>query len=309
MSPTLSADFEARVARALQPRMHSLGLSDALAELSARHATRPVEIRKEEEGGAAVLRLGTASLPLPSHVARPDLVPQIGFRENLMHLRLLEEIARDLMAGERAILLIGNQGTGKNKLADRLLQLLRCEREYMQLHRDSTVQSLTVEASLSGGAVVWRDSPLVLALTHGRVLMLDEADKAPLEVVAVLKSLLADGQMLLSDGRRVLSAAAASAGAAGDLIIHEDFRVLALANRPGFPFLGNDFFKECGSLFASHVVDNPDAVSQLEIMRSHAPSVPHQIMRRLVAAFDELRGLVRDGLLSYPFPEPSLNLP
>lgn len=47
----------------------------------------------------------------------------------------------------------GNQGTGKNKLADRLLQLLRREREYMQLHRDSTVQSLTVEATLVGGAI------------------------------------------------------------------------------------------------------------------------------------------------------------
>ena len=99
-----------------------------------------------------------------------------------MHLRLLEHMALDLAAGERAILLIGNQGTGKNKLADRLLEILGREREYMQLHRDSTVQSLTVEASLIGGAVKWRDSPLVLALRYGRVLMLDEADKAPLEV-------------------------------------------------------------------------------------------------------------------------------
>ena len=41
------------------------------------------------------------------------------------------------------------------------------------------------------------------ALRHGRVLVLDEADKAPLEVTAVLKSLLSDGQMLLSDGRHV----------------------------------------------------------------------------------------------------------
>ena len=112
-----------------------------------------------------------------------------------------QDMAADLAAGERALLLIGNQGTGKNKLADRLLQLMRREREYMQLHRDSTVQSLTVEATLVGGEIQWRDSPLVQALRHGRVLVLDEADKAPLEVTAVLKSLLADGQMLLSDGR------------------------------------------------------------------------------------------------------------
>ena len=33
-----------------------------------------------------------------------------------------------------------------------------------------------------GGRLVWEDSPLVRALEHGRVLVLDEADKCPLEV-------------------------------------------------------------------------------------------------------------------------------
>ena len=38
------------------------------------------------------------------------------------------------------LLLIGNQGVGKNKLADRFLELINRPREYLQLHRDSTVQ-------------------------------------------------------------------------------------------------------------------------------------------------------------------------
>ena len=42
------------------------------------------------------------------------------------------------------------------------------------------------------------------AVTEGRALVIDEADKAPLEVVAVLKSLVEDGQLLLADGRRIL---------------------------------------------------------------------------------------------------------
>ena len=50
---------------------------------------------------------------------------------------------RDLVEGERHLLLIGNQGTGKNKLADHLLALLHWEREYTQLHRDTTVGGLT----------------------------------------------------------------------------------------------------------------------------------------------------------------------
>ena len=191
-----------------------------------------------------VVRIGRVQLPRHAP-SRPELVPQISFTDNPMHLAILEEMAVDLAAGERALLLIGNQGTGKNKLADRLLQLLGREREYMQLHRDSTVQSLTVEPTLIGGEIVWRDSPLVQAVRHGRVLVVDEADKAPLEVVAILKSLLADGEMLLSDGRSITACAAppGKAGAAEDIQIHDNFRVIALANRPGFPFLGNDFFQ------------------------------------------------------------------
>ena len=36
------------------------------------------------------------------------------------------------------------------------------------------------------------------------------------------------------------------------------------ADRPGFPFLGNDFFAECGDVFSCHVIDNPDPASQVE---------------------------------------------
>ena len=65
-----------------------------------------------------------------------------------------------------------------------MLQLLGREREYIQLHRDTTVQTLTLAPSLEDGVVKWMDSPLVKAVQHGRVLLVDEADKAPLEVGA-----------------------------------------------------------------------------------------------------------------------------
>jgi MoxR-like ATPase len=76
-------------------------------------------------------------------------------------------------------------GTGKNKLTDHLLSTLHWEREYVQLHRDSTVQSLTAVPVLHGGTVTWMDSPLVQAAVAGRVCVVDEADKAPLEVIGV----------------------------------------------------------------------------------------------------------------------------
>lgn len=46
--------------------------------------------------------------------------------------------------------------------------------------------------------------PLVKAMTHGQVIMIDEVDKAPTEVVCVLKGLLEDGEIQLPDGRRFI---------------------------------------------------------------------------------------------------------
>ena len=111
----------------------------------------------------------------------------------------------------------------------------------MQLHRDTSVASLTQTPSLVDGELIWEDSPLVRALTHGRVLVLDEADKAPLEVVCVLRSLIEEGRMLLADGRRVVPAG--SPPRPRTLPLADGFRVIVLANRPGYPFLGNDFFE------------------------------------------------------------------
>jgi hypothetical protein len=59
---------------------------------------------------------------------------------------------------------------------------MRREREYIQLHRDTTVPTLTLNPSLLDGRIVWEDSPLVRAMSSGHVLVVDEFDKAPVEV-------------------------------------------------------------------------------------------------------------------------------
>ena len=73
-------------------------------------------------------------------------------RQVRRHVDVLREMLRDWALGHH-LLLIGNQGVGKNKLADRLLQLLVAEREYVQLHRDTTVQSLTLAPTVEDGKV------------------------------------------------------------------------------------------------------------------------------------------------------------
>lgn len=51
------------------------------------------------------------------------------------------------------------------------MHLLGWEREYMQLHRDTTVQSLTVTPALRDGVISYDDSPVVNAVKYGRILV------------------------------------------------------------------------------------------------------------------------------------------
>jgi len=46
----------------------------------------------------------------------------------------MEDMLKDFLLGEH-LLLVGNQGVGKNKIIDRFLFLLNRPREYLQLHR------------------------------------------------------------------------------------------------------------------------------------------------------------------------------
>jgi len=47
------------------------------------------------------------------------------------------------------------------------------------------------------------------------------------------------------------------------IVRHPDFRMMVLANRPGFPFLGNDFFASIGDMFSCHAIDNPNLNSEM----------------------------------------------
>ncbi|KAJ8571693.1 hypothetical protein ON010_g5139 [Phytophthora cinnamomi] len=255
-----------------------------------------------EEGG--YLYIGDTSYPIQSP-NNPELVPQPHYFDIPKHTQCMQAMLQDVVAGQKHMLLIGNQGVGKNKLADRLLQLLQQEREYIQLHRDTTVQTLTLVPTLIDGRIEWEDSPLVRAVKTGRTLIVDEADKAPLEVVCVLKGLIEDGEMLLGNGKRLIDPAKVTIEEWHDeeniVELHPNFRMWVLANRPGFPFLGNNFFREIGDIFASHAIDNPDEESELSLLTAYAPSVPVDILRRLCRAFAELRELVENGTITYPY--------
>lgn len=230
----------------------------------------------------------------------PMLIPNVVFHENPAHTAILKEMLKDYQLGDH-LLLIGNQGVGKNKLADYFLQLLQLPREYIQLHRDSTVQSLTTTPAIKDGVLTFEDSALVKAVREGTILVVDEADKAPTYVTAVLKSLVEDGQMVLGDGRRIISKESDIQDSENYIMVHPNFRMLVLANRPGYPFLGNDFYREIGDVFSCHAVDNPDMKSEMFLLRKYGPNVSEDLLAKLSSAFTDLRKLTDEGLISYPY--------
>uniref|UniRef100_A0A8C0G0E2 VWFA domain-containing protein n=1 Tax=Chelonoidis abingdonii TaxID=106734 RepID=A0A8C0G0E2_CHEAB len=265
----------------------------------------PDDIRKQEEKDYSCeihngfLRIGSATMPVynPSEKMK---VPDVLFYENTQHMMVMEDMLKDFLLGEH-LLLVGNQGVGKNKIVDRFLHLLNRPREYLQLHRDTTVQSLTLQPSVTDGHITYEDSPLVKSVKLGHILVIDEADKAPTNVTCILKTLVESGEMVLSDGRRLVANPANVDGRENVIVIHPDFRMIVLANRPGFPFLGNDFFGTLGDIFSCHAVDNPKPQSELAMLRQYGPDVPEQILQKLVAAFGELRSLADQGIINYPY--------
>lgn len=104
---------------------------------------------------------------------------------------------------------------------------------------------MTSQQTVIDGVLQIEDSPLVKAVKEGYVLVIDEADKAPAHVTCVLKNLVETGNMRLADGRQIIS----NANNINDdtmIVLHPDFRMIVLANRPGFPFLGNNLFSTLG---------------------------------------------------------------
>ncbi|GAB5566369.1 von Willebrand factor A domain-containing protein 8 isoform X1 [Prionailurus iriomotensis] len=274
-------------------------LADAAIEISADNNQEPELEDYQCEVASGSLRIGAVTAPIYNARERMK-VPDVLFYDNIQHMIVMEDMLKDFLLGEH-LLLVGNQGVGKNKIVDRFLHLLNRPREYIQLHRDTTVQTLTLQPSVKDGLIVYEDSPLVKAVKLGHVLVVDEADKAPTNVTCILKTLVENGEMILADGRRIVANSANVNGRENVIVIHPDFRMIVLANRPGFPFLGNDFFGTLGDIFSCHAVDNPKPHSELEMLRQYGPDVPEPILQKLVAAFGELRSLADQGTINYPY--------
>lgn len=151
-------------------------------------AEQPAAVRVDER--AEVLRL-----PVGEVVVRPNgeayLPRDLGGHTDVAVLRTAR--AAGLYA-----LLSGLPGTGKTALADGAFPDLIP----VQCHGDMTVAHLVgTHMPTPDGGWRWEDGPLTTAMRQGRVVLLDEIDKMPAEVSAVLHSAMDGRRMIRLDDR------------------------------------------------------------------------------------------------------------
>ncbi|CAG5045433.1 unnamed protein product [Parnassius apollo] len=165
--------------------------------------------------------------------------PDIIFSGVPQFKKVMEMLLRDIQRGNH-LLLVDDRGLENKKIVDRLLHQLNHPTLYTKLHRDATEQSLIVHPTVKNGTVIYEDSQLVKAVKHGYVLVVDEADQAPTTVTSSLNSLMENGEMVLTDGRRMSSKKIMNrygGKPSGIIPVHEDFRMIIMASQTGFPFL------------------------------------------------------------------------
>jgi von Willebrand factor A domain-containing protein 8 len=104
MPQTLRETFDTSLAR-----IKSSEISENTPRSPRLEETSTMTPRENQSSDLPMVRIGNVSLPL-NIPERPELVPNTLFIEIPAHIKYLESIAHDILAGERHILLIGNQG-------------------------------------------------------------------------------------------------------------------------------------------------------------------------------------------------------
>ena len=107
---------------------------DALKSFLNRSGIKPAEndgdlsARVYRKDGVEYFQIGEVEAPIRTDTD-PALVPKVLFYQNHKQTLILQEILKDYILGEN-LLLIGNQGVGKNKIVDYFLEMMKLPREY-----------------------------------------------------------------------------------------------------------------------------------------------------------------------------------
>jgi len=117
--------------------------------------------------------------------------------------------------------LYGGTGAGKSSLAEQVCAIGKLPLIYQSFHEDIKPDALFGGFRLEDGNTVWQDGPVTKAYREGLVLLLDEVDGTPPEILFCLYAILDRKPLVLADnGCEVVKC-------------HPNFRVVATGNTLG----------------------------------------------------------------------------
>jgi len=117
--------------------------------------------------------------------------------------------------------LYGGTGAGKTSLAEQVCAIGKIPLIYQSFHEDIKPDSLFGNFRLEDGNTIWQDGPVTKAYREGLVLLLDEIDGTPPEILFCLYAILDRKPLVLTDnGCEVIKP-------------HKNFRIIATGNTLG----------------------------------------------------------------------------
>lgn len=247
-----------------------------------KESLKPVLSIEEKEGelfiGDAHWRKGSGGVLVPPLQREGLTLPT--------NLKLMNLILKDLSL-RKNILLVGEEGSGKNTLLSNLHNLLNRQLILLPIHEQTEAQDLYVQRAVKKGETPGEESGLIQMMKQGGTIVLDKVNRAKPGVPAVLNDPLQFRRFHLPDGI-LLNA---------DL----DFRIVATMNPPLPPYTGKELSGELESRFSVYTIPYLPKEEELTLLTEYAPNLERSFLERLLQASLDLRAAYRGGELPRPF--------
>lgn len=143
----------------------------------------------------------------------PDIDGAYRFKKN--HVKVLQFFFSGGI--NRCVSLTGDTGTGKTSLIEQACARLDWPLEPFSSHDRATMFELVGGQRLLNGSTVWEDGPLLSAMRHGAVLLIDEVNVMPPEVLTGLNRVMERYTYLIPETGEIVKA-------------HPDFRIAITGN-------------------------------------------------------------------------------
>lgn len=197
----------------------------------------------------------------------------------------VEEAHAILMSWEmnEKVLITGPTGSGKSTLCQYCCALTG--RPFIRINMTGDMESSTLFGSLlvEGGATVWKDGPVTEAVKHGAVVLIDEWDVTPPEILFGLQWLFEeDGKLFLKE--------MPGESTTKFLTPHADFRLVCGGNTVG---QGDDTGRYSGTNVQNNatidrfqttiVLDYLDQAHETKIIEDHCPGLKAGFAAQMVS--------------------------